>query len=338
MSDLVLVKLDQARLLLSEAKTVQEAKQIFDVAEAARAYARHANLSAEAVNYAAEIKIRAERLLGEMLQQTPKNTGIRLNGRDTFGSTVMEPPKVLAPTLAEIGITKKQSSRAQQLASLPVETLEAHIQDQKERGEEITVGKLLRDTNAANNRTERIEHITRIASNNQPLAAPSRFPVIYADPPWQYDDNSTDPTRVIENQYPTMTIEALCDLPVADIATPDAILFMWATSPLLSKATRLLEAWGFYYQTNMVWVKDRIGMGWWVRQQHELLLIATRGHIPHPLPADRHSSVITAPRGEHSAKPDQFYDVIERMYPELPKIEMFSRSPRDGWYSWGNQA
>jgi N6-adenosine-specific RNA methylase IME4 len=68
------------------------------------------------------------------------------------------------------------------------------------------------------------------------------------------------------------------------------------------------------------------------------LLIATRGEIPCPLPANRPPSVIEAPRREHSRKPDEVYQLIERMYPELPKIELFARNAREGWARWGNQA
>jgi N6-adenosine-specific RNA methylase IME4 len=124
----------------------------------------------------------------------------------------------------------------------------------------------------------------------------------------------------------------------AGIGTPDAVLFMWAVSPLLIDAFDVLKAWGFSYRTNVVWVKDKIGLGSWVRAQHELLLIAIRGDFPCPLPANRPPSVIEAPRREHSRKPDEAYEIIERMYPELPKIELFARQAREGWAAWGNQA
>ena len=94
----------------------------------------------------------------------------------------------------------------------------------------------------------------------------------------------------------------------------------------------MLDAWGFEYKTNIVWVKDKIGLGYFVRNQHELPLVATRGDMPCPLPANR-----TAPRREHSRKPDEAYELIEQMYPELPKIELFARQRRNGWDAWGNE-
>ena len=87
----------------------------------------------------------------------------------------------------------------------------------------------------------------------------------------------------------------------------------------------------------MVSVKDKIGMGFYCRNRHELLLIATRGEMPLPLPKNRPASVISSPRGKHSAKPTIVYQIIDGMFPGLPKIELFARSQMPGWDAWGNQ-
>ena len=99
----------------------------------------------------------------------------------------------------------------------------------------------------------------------------------------------------------------------------------------------VIEAWGFDYRTCAAWVKDKIGTGIYVRQRHEYLLLGKRGKPITPLPGTQPDSVIEAPRGKHSEKPVQGYELIERMYPGLPKIELFSRSARDGWASHGNE-
>ena len=165
----------------------------------------------------------------------------------------------------------------------------------------------------------------------------AKYLVIYADPPWQYDFSLSD-SRKIENQYPTMKIEDICNLPIANIEGDDCVLLMWATSPKLIEAMRVIEAWGFIYKTCAVWVKDKIGMGYYFRQQHELLLVATKGNPPMPAPECRVSSVIQAPRLEHSAKPESVYSIIDGMYPDTQKIELFARSNgRKGWTAWGNQ-
>jgi N6-adenosine-specific RNA methylase IME4 len=90
----------------------------------------------------------------------------------------------------------------------------------------------------------------------------------------------------------------------------------------------------------MVWVKDVIGMGYHARERHEILLIAKRGELPPPAVENRPDSVVDAPRLEHSAKPPVFYDIIDRMYPGVRKIELFGRAPEDRplWATWGNQA
>lgn len=162
------------------------------------------------------------------------------------------------------------------------------------------------------------------------------YPVIYADPPWRYDYSETD-SRKIENQYDTMTVEDICGLPIQTVAAPDAALFLWATSPKLREALRVIDAWGFTYRTCAVWDKQKIGMGYYFRQQHELLLVATRGDMPAPPEKARVSSVISEARGKHSKKPERVYQIIEAMYPDLSKIELFARNKRDGWESWGNQ-
>jgi N6-adenosine-specific RNA methylase IME4 len=136
-----------------------------------------------------------------------------------------------------------------------------------------------------------------------------------------------------------MDLESICALPVADIATPDAVLLLWVPACNLHEALRVVAAWGFEYLTCAVWVKTTgaPGLGHWFRTDHELLLVARRGDVPTPLPANRPSSAIQAPRREHSRKPDEVYAVIERMYPELPKVELFARARRPGWDAWGKE-
>lgn len=160
------------------------------------------------------------------------------------------------------------------------------------------------------------------------------FNVIYADPPWEYQFSPTY-SRSIEAHYPSMKLKDICELRVP--SADDSILFLWATSPKLEEAMQVLESWGFEYRTSMVWVKDKIGMGHYVRGQHELLLIGRKGSMPTPDPSTRPSSVIVAPRLEHSQKPTAVYDLIEKMYPTSTYLELFSRGERVGWTMWGHK-
>ncbi len=137
-------------------------------------------------------------------------------------------------------------------------------------------------------------------------------------------------------QYPTMPLDELCELPVSNLASDTSVLFLWATNPLLPDALKIMAAWGFEYKTNMAWIKDMgRGKGWFLKSKHELLLIGVRPGTPHP--AARPDSCFGAPRGPiHSRKPARAYEIIEAMYPGS-KIELFSRTARQGWQAWGNE-
>jgi N6-adenosine-specific RNA methylase IME4 len=173
-----------------------------------------------------------------------------------------------------------------------------------------------------------IARTTNVEFNAKALG---KFAVILADPPWQYEDPGIGtPSRRIENHYPTMPLEEICALPVGEIAHDDAVLFLWVTVPKLNQCWQVIEAWGFEYRTGMVWAKDKIGTGFWVRNQHEHLLICKRGAMPHPPENARPSSLVEAPRREHSAKPGIVHEIIDAMYPGLRKIELFSRRSREG--------
>jgi N6-adenosine-specific RNA methylase IME4/ParB-like chromosome segregation protein Spo0J len=160
------------------------------------------------------------------------------------------------------------------------------------------------------------------------------FELIYADPPWQL--GNPDGAHAPENHYPCMPlveIEAL-EIPSAETA----VLFLWAVASLLPEALQVIDAWGFTYKSNLIWDKQTIGPGIWFRNQHEQLLLATRGNWSPAQPEDRVSSVINAKRGRHSEKPALVYELLERMHPHASKLELFARNARPGWTAWGNEA
>jgi len=166
------------------------------------------------------------------------------------------------------------------------------------------------------------------------IAKKKKYDVIYADPPWRYEF-SQSANREIENQYPTLSLDEICKFKIP--ANDDAILFLWCPMPKLDWGLKVIESWGFKYRTGFVWVKDKIGMGHYVRSKHELLLIGIKGSPGTPLPENRPESVIFAPRVEHSKKPDIVYEIIEKMYPGKSYFEMFARKTRKGWEVWGNE-
>ncbi|MGD1097560.1 MAG: MT-A70 family methyltransferase [Bryobacteraceae bacterium] len=152
------------------------------------------------------------------------------------------------------------------------------------------------------------------------------FQVIVADPPWRYDSGNSVP-------YPTMDIEEIKAMPVAEIADENAILWLWATNAHLRVAFDVVEAWGFEYRSLLTWVKDRMGTGEWLRGQSEHRMLAIRGK-PVFLHGN-HATILEAARREHSRKPEEFYPLVEETCPG-GKVELFCRQNRTGWRSYGN--
>lgn len=184
-----------------------------------------------------------------------------------------------------------------------------------------------------------LEAAVKALKSKTPPLPKGPFDVIYADPPWEYEF-SMSPRGDPERHYNTMTVEEICALKIP--TTENALLFLWATNPKLEEVFEVIEAWGFTYRTNMVWVKDKFGTGYYVRGQHELLLIARKGDVYppeesyRPPSVFRPPSVLIAPRMEHSAKPQEVYKIIEHMYPNGKYVELFARKKREGWVSWGH--
>lgn len=245
----------------------------------------------------------------------------------------------------EIQIAKKITTPVKEvirntpLADSKVELLQlARLKPQQQ---EIVVNKIVagesKNLSSAISELRQNDRIQKIVTNcTKDINSLGRFPLIYADPPWQYEFCS-DLADKIENHYPTMTLEAICNLPIQEVAHKDCILFLWTTSPKLYEAMRVLDAWGFSYRSNAIWDKKHIGRGYYFRQRHEQLLVAVKGDMPAPTTGNRPDSIIAEKHTEHSKKPDQFYEIIETMYPDLPKLELFARNSRPGWASWGNQ-
>lgn len=167
------------------------------------------------------------------------------------------------------------------------------------------------------------------------------YPVYYADPAWKYQVHSdvTGGEKSADNHYPTMTTDEIVAQMVELIGGDHpAVLFQWATNSMLLDGLRVMEACGFAYVHHWIWDKEDIGMGYWGRDRHELLLIGRRGDVACPLPEMLPPTVYREQKGEHSAKPDYFAEQIEKFYPDIPKLELNCRRPRPGWDAWGYEA
>ena len=170
-----------------------------------------------------------------------------------------------------------------------------------------------------------------------------KYNIIYADPPWSYKDKALAGNRGACCKYPTMSIEDICNLPVANISDKDCILFMWVTMPKLNECLDVIKSWGFEYKTSaFTWVKKNrksdslfMGMGRWTRANAEICLLATKGK-PKRVSASVHS-VIVSNIQEHSKKPNEARTRIVDLCGDQPRIELFARQYADGWDCWGNE-
>ena len=160
------------------------------------------------------------------------------------------------------------------------------------------------------------------------------YDVIYADPPWRYDFSKSK-SRKIENQYQTMSLEEIKNLKIP--TKKNSVCYLWATSPKLLEALEVLKSWGFKYKTHAIWDKEIIGMGYWFRGQHELLLVGVKGKFSPPNPKDRISSIFKERRTKHSSKPSLIRDLIFNFFPDKEFLELFARTERYGWDSFGNE-
>lgn len=338
-----LARYDAACRALAEAKSIDEAKDLRDKAEAMRAYAKQAKNKQLEVD-AAEIRIRAERRLGEMIAAQKATVGMAKGGQPYQATGSVAAPVERPATLAEAGIDKKLSARAQKMAAVPEAEFESMVGEWRDRveaeNERVTTNLL----KAGEKRLSRDEREADLAARIKAL--PDRkYGVIYADPEWRFEPYSreTGMDRAADNHYPTSLTDEIAARPVDSIAAEDCVLFLWATAPMIRDALAVMQAWGFEYKSQVVWVKQRSGdgrgTGYWFLGEHELLLVGTRGNVPAPAPGTQSRSVIQAPVGRHSEKPEVFAELIERYFPTLPKIELNRRGPaRPGWDAWGNEA
>lgn len=196
------------------------------------------------------------------------------------------------------------------------------------------------------------------------------YTLIYLDPPWRYNSRANHKTRFcggVHGHYATMSLDEIAALPIARLAAPSAAVAMWCTFPYLDAQMRLFQQWGFRYCTQIAtWIKLNprgydlpkddpkyrsgkpyilyrdglfhsvfFGVGYYSKSNAEVLLLGMRGQVP--TRTDALSSVILAPRREHSRKPDEAYELLEALFGGVPRVELFARRVRSGWDAYGNQ-
>jgi len=192
-----------------------------------------------------------------------------------------------------------------------------------------------------------MSHSLRKPSSAEQLlsAGLGSFGAVLADPPWRFSNRTGKmaPEHKRLSRYPTMTFREIMELPIAQLALPQSHLYLWVPNALVLEGLEVMRRWGFTYKTNIVWYKirkdggpDGRGVGFYFRNVTELILFGTRGHLRTLAPGRRQVNMILSRKREHSRKPDELYDLIERCS-SGPYLELFARQRRPGWSQWGNE-
>jgi N6-adenosine-specific RNA methylase IME4 len=354
-----LAKYEAVCRAVAAALTVDAAKAMRDDAEAMRVYARQAN-NRELEIDCAEIRVRAERRLGELLIAA-KAAGQVHRGK-AAGAADAGSEKLPRVTLEQAGVDRKLSMQAQKLAAIELGLFEAQLAAMRdelaERGRRVSLdiaGKLAkaaRDAERKRDYHSRVVNGCTVADLKRLADEGARFGTIYADPNWEYRTWSDKGSgRSASQHYETAADDDILAFGpiIAGLALADAALLCWATGPQLPLALELIGGAGFAYKTiGFSWTKLNkgcapdaaftvddlfMGNGHWTRANVELCLLATRG-APARLNADVRQAVLT-PLGDHSTKP-KIHDRIMRLVAG-PYLEMFARAAVPGWTVWGNE-
>jgi N6-adenosine-specific RNA methylase IME4 len=318
-----LVLYEAACRALAKARTVDEVKKIRDKSMRWRLCAQQANnktLEADAL----EIRLRAERRLGEMLIED--HDLLSKGGRPRKTSSIEEPVSVTLMTLGEIGIDKKLSMRAQQFAALPEAQFDQIIIEGREKITEESGRVAKRVINILSRKATKLAEPGLIEGRNR---------CIVIDPPWPMEkiEREVRPNQV-GFEYPTMSEDELADFDLPGFAAKNCHLFCWTTQRFLPMALRLLDQWDFRYVCEFVWHKpggfQPVGLP---QYNCEFALYARLGS-PKFRSTKSFATCFEAPRREHSRKPDEFYNMVRRVTAG-PRIDIFSREKRDGFKQYG---
>ena len=290
-----------------------------------------AQITAEQVTFA---KIKLGELLAALPKATPNNNPFHENDK------AVDLVKPKAESIAELGISQKQAERLQQMAKNQ-DAVQSAIAKARDNDDVVSQAQIL-DEIKQTKRTEkaqaqeirRADNAAKVEQLATPLDAQGLFQTIVIDPPWDWgDEGDFNQFGRAKPEYHTLPFDEIKALPINKIADQNCHLYLWVTNRSLPKAFALIDAWGFRYITCLTWVKPSIGMGNYFRGSTEQILFAVKGSQP----LKRHDvgTHFLAPRGgEHSSKPDEFYQLVESCS-YAPFIDVFGRKVRDGWSTWG---
>lgn len=324
-----MLTVERARKYLAECKDTDEVGEVRDQAKAVEMYLRSRKASIDAQQDAAEIRLRAERRLGELTKEIPRSKGAAKKGvgrRGKKNGVALDDGVV---PLSERGIDRRDAANWQALAAIPEKRFDRYVTEARQKGERISA-----KTPIALERQDK-KHKLAKRLQKKPLPLPSgKFDVIIADPPWPYEKREGDTTSRGHLTYPPMEVAKICRLPVPKHAEKDCVLFLWTTNAhlLSGDALRVVRAWGFEPKTMVTWEKNKMGTGDWLRGKTEHCILAVRGR-PLVTLTNQTTSIHGNVR-EHSRKPESFYDLVNGLCPGT-KLELFGRQKRKGYRLWG---
>src|SRR5260221_11607109 len=171
------------------------------------------------------------------------------------------------------------------------------------------------------------------------------YKTILADPPWRFTNRTgkVAPEHKRLNRYDTLSLEEIMEIPVPLVANESSHLYLWVPNALLPEGLAVMKAWGFHYKSNLIWHKvrkdggpDGRGVGFYFRNTTEIILFGIRGKMRTLQPGRSQVNIIKTRKREHSRKPDELYELIEKCSP-APYLELFARGQRKGWDQWGNE-
>lgn len=309
-----LTLLSQARNAIAEVRTFDELKGIRDKAEAARKYAQAAGMGLEIQNYAAEVKLRAERRAGELLAE------LNLHGGDRREETATK-----RLTLEDVGVSKDQSSRWQLAAKVPDENFEEFLSDAKEKKEEVTTAGLVRLAQSLRAKPSpkpdsapepEYANCRVVSCFDELLGNGDTFACVYLDPPWPGDaDNDA-------------FVMALAEVPMQKLSEAHAHIHIWATDDSLFAAKEAIENWGFEFQGCLVATSSQARKGEFWAEAHEYLLLGVRGDLA--FMEKTLSSVMRLGRDSAGRIDEKIREIIERVSPG-PYLEIFGRRKASNW-------
>ncbi len=309
-----LALLSQAHHAIAEARSLDELKGIRDKAEAARKYAQAAGLGLEIQNYAAEVKLRAERRAGSLLAK------LKLHGGDRRDETSND-----RLTLEDVGVTKDQSSRWQLTAAVPEKEFDRYVTRTREESGEVTTAGLIRIANELRAKHKKrqkgtesnvVNNCTVVPSLDKLLAAGSKFACVYVDPPWPGGEDNSHFVNVLNE----LSVELLVE--------DHAHLHVWANDDSLFAAKQAIENWGFEFKGCLLCLNSNGRPGdYWV-EAHEYLLLGVRGDLP--LMERKLNSWMRSDRDQSGRPSSRVRTIIERVSPG-PYLDMFGRQPASGW-------